>query len=442
MKILYTNDTHSYLDDFARRSWLIKKLRDADALLLDSGDSVSGSIYYNLYEGAMEARLLSMLGYDAITFGNHDFDRGSAGVANFLKHLTIPLISSNVDISKDPLLNQHLIFPYAVKQKMGIFALTTLETLDNAESSPETVFLDPIETAKAIVKKLQELEVKGIILLSHLGKTKDEELAQAVPDIDAIVGGHTHDALGEPHYIGKTLILQAGCHGKYLGEADLEAGTVTLHSIDETVPEDPELIPFIREMQAARDQYASLPIAETAVRLDGDRHQQKSRETNLGNLVVDAYFHKAKALGFAPDCGILNGLGIRTSIEAGPITLGDLIKVLPYSKSLMVLRTTGANIKQALSHGLYPQVSQLKIRYEEGQLAEVLLKGKPLEDHKLYTVATNTFCGTGKDGYHHGFSGAEILSENISLDVDILREYMNSLPQPIRYEPEGRIVKI
>lgn len=362
--ILHTNDMHSYLDDFARIAYIIQQQRQPHTLLLDAGDSVSGSIYYNLHEGKSEAELLSKLNYDAVTLGNHDFDRSSQGISNFLAHLSIPAISSNIDFTHDPLVPN--LPPYLIKGGIGIFALTTLETLDKADPRPETVFKNPLETAKEMVETLDALGVKCKILLSHLGKSMDERLALAIPGIDVIMGGHTHDVLYEPVNLGETLILQAGCHGKFVGELHLNLQTRAfqskIHPINESVPEHPDFKPLIDTLKQERDTYASKIVAATMTRLNGDRHQQKSGETNLGDLVVDAYFAKAQKLGFAPDAAILNGLGVRTSLEVGPITVGDLIKVLPYSKYLLVLACSGAQLKRALENGLYPQISQLQVK--------------------------------------------------------------------------------
>ncbi|MCL1948948.1 MAG: bifunctional metallophosphatase/5'-nucleotidase [Turicibacter sp.] len=444
LRLLHTNDMHSYLDDFARLAYLVNKIRDEhpDTLLFDAGDSVSGSIYYNLYEGKKEATFMTLLGYDAMTLGNHDFDRGTHGVLNFISSCSVPVISSNIDFSRDEALPE--LPNYLIKNNWGIFALTTLETIEKAEPSPETVFKNPLNVAKEMVAHLKGLQLDGIILLSHLGKSMDERLALAVPGIDVIIGGHTHDVLYEPIRVGDTFILQAGCHGKFLGEFSLDLSDrsyiAKIHDIDGKIPEDKAFEPLIRGIQKERDRFSSRVIAEAAFRLDGDRAQIKTGETNLGNLVIDAYFQKAKNLGYQPDCAILNGLGIRTSLEKGPISIGDLVKVLPYSKSLMILECTGAQIKAALQHGLYPQVSQLSLTFCDGQLTRVLLHGDPLRDDQRYRVATNTFCGSGKDGFDAGFDDAVTVAKNLVLDIDLLAEYMISLLQPIRYGLDGRLI--
>jgi len=292
LHILHTNDIHSYLEDFARIAHIVEVNRRPHTLLLDAGDSVSGSIYYNLYEGEMEAKLLSKLKYDAVTLGNHDFDRGSKGVSNFLKHLSIPAISSNIDFTQDPTVPN--LPDHIIRDGIGIFALTTLETLDKADPSPETLFKNPLEMAKEMVQKLTTAGVKCKILISHLGKSMDERLAAAVPGIDIIVGGHTHDVFHESLIVGNTLILQAGCHGKYVGELHLNLQTgyhhSKIHHINDSLPEHPDFKPLIDTLKQERDLYASRIIATSLRRLDGDREQQKTRETNLGNLVVDAYF--------------------------------------------------------------------------------------------------------------------------------------------------------
>lgn len=249
--ILHTNDMHSRIDPFpndgrqyggmggmARRASLIKQIRakESNVLLLDAGDIFQGTPYFNFFGGELEYKLMSQMGYDAATLGNHDFDNGLAGLEKQMPHATFPFINSNYDFSGTSL--QDKIQPYKIFEKaelkIGVFGLgIELKGLIPNETAEKVGYLDPVSKAKEMVKLLQEQECNLIICLSHLGykydtdKIDDRKLAAQVGDIDLIIGGHTHTFLDKPDAIispgGKeTLINQVGWSGINLGRIDFE----------------------------------------------------------------------------------------------------------------------------------------------------------------------------------------------------------------------------
>lgn len=478
--ILHTNDIHSYLDNFARIATLVKKIRKdneqkyIDTILLDAGDVIAGSIYFMLYEGQKEAQLLNLLKYDAMTLGNHEFDRGSLILTNFLNLLKFPIIVSNINVNNDPYLKECIgnneledgkLFPFIIKElsnkdKIAILGLTTETTVDSASPSPETLFYDPIETAQIMVNKIRNLGINKIIILSHLGEDIDKELARSVDNIDVIIGGHSHSLLVDPILISnkksQTIIVQAGEYGKYLGELNLSfdrRGSLVkinekIHKITKDVDNDPEFKIIIDELKRIKRETSYSIIGETSVFLDGSREHIKTQETNLGDLVADSFFYEAKRLGYDPDMAIMNGGGIRSSIPKGQITLNDIINVVPFSKYLMILELTGKQIKEALEYGILPQVSKLKIAFDMKKdmgrrLIEILLQQNdkliPIIDTKKYIVATNSFVGLGKDNFK-GFKDSKVIESNLELDVKLLANYIGTLQQPIVYETSNRII--
>jgi 5'-nucleotidase len=252
LTVLHTNDVHSYIDPFpanhpknpnmggvARRAALIEQIRkeNPNVLLLDAGDIFQGTPYFNYYGGELEFKLMSMMQYDLATIGNHDFDNGIEGLYAQLPHASFEFVSANYDF-KNTLMNGY-VRPYKILNKggikVGIFGLgVALEGLVDKKHYKETLYLDPIETAQEMTRKLkQENKCDLIICLSHLGykykddpdKICDTKLASLTQNIDLIIGGHTHTFLDKPTILqnaaGKeVLVNQVGCYGINLGRID------------------------------------------------------------------------------------------------------------------------------------------------------------------------------------------------------------------------------
>ncbi|WP_210463788.1 bifunctional metallophosphatase/5'-nucleotidase [Rufibacter roseolus] len=250
LTILHTNDMHSRIDPFpndgrknggmggmARRATLVKQIRaqEPNVLLLDAGDIWQGTPYFNFFGGELEYKLMTQMGYDAATLGNHDFDNGLEGLQKQLPHAGFPFIISNYDFSDTILKGRFQPYKVFVKEgvRVGVFGLgIQLAGLVADNNFAGTKYLDPVETARNMVKTLREQEnVDLVICLSHLGytyeydKISDRKLAQKVNGIDLIIGGHTHTFLDEPekftHADGHvTLVNQVGWSGINLGRID------------------------------------------------------------------------------------------------------------------------------------------------------------------------------------------------------------------------------
>jgi 5'-nucleotidase len=250
LTILHTNDMHSRIDPFpddgrthaglggmARRAALIQQIRrqQPNLLLLDSGDIFQGTPYFNFFGGELEFRLMTRMGYDAATLGNHDFDNGLEGLQRQLPYAGFPFLSANYDFSNTLLKGRFQ--PYRVFEKqglrIGVFGLgIELAGLVDSRLYGNTVYLDPLQRAADMVQQLREKEkCQLVICLSHLGyqyqnaKIDDRKLARQVSGIDLILGGHTHTFMTEPERIShaggqETLINQVGWAGINLGRID------------------------------------------------------------------------------------------------------------------------------------------------------------------------------------------------------------------------------
>ncbi|WP_226390956.1 bifunctional metallophosphatase/5'-nucleotidase [Penaeicola halotolerans] len=251
LTILHTNDMHSRVEPFpldgtanagkggmARRAALIKQIRQEEEhiLLFDSGDIFQGTPYFNMYGGEVEFKLMSQMGYDAATLGNHDFDNGLIGLENQLPNASFPFLIANYDFTQTRLNGR--FEPYKIFEKgglrIGVFGLgIELEGLVPYDAFEQTKYLDPVAVAKEMVQELRQKKCDLIVCLSHLGykygssKISDTVLAQQVAGIDLILGGHTHTFLDQPDiYVdsegGTTMVNQAGWAGMRVGRIDFE----------------------------------------------------------------------------------------------------------------------------------------------------------------------------------------------------------------------------
>lgn len=251
LTILHTNDQHSRIEPFdasytknpnqggfARRAHLIQEIRktEKNLLLLDSGDIFQGTPYFNIFGGELEFKLMSLMGYDASTMGNHDFDNGLEGFLKVLPNAKFPFICSNYDF-KNTILDGKTM-PYKIINKngikVGIFGVgIKLEGLVGKKQYKETVYNDPVEIAQQFSNFLKkEKNCDMVICLSHIGYRYDDsenisdiKLASKTENIDLILGGHTHTFLPEPQKFtnraGKTVLVnQVGWAGLLLGRLD------------------------------------------------------------------------------------------------------------------------------------------------------------------------------------------------------------------------------
>lgn len=250
--ILHTNDQHSRIEPFdasytrnpnqggfARRATLVQKIRkeEPNVLLLDCGDIFQGTPYFNMFGGELEFKLMSMMGYDAATMGNHDFDNGLEGFLKALPNAKFPFITSNYDFKNTILEGKTLDYKIFTKQgiKIGVFGLgIELDGLVGKKQYAETKYLDPVEIANHYGKFLKnEKKCDLVVCISHLGyqfrdnpnRICDVNLAAKTENIDLILGGHTHTFLPEPqkytNSAGKSVLVnQVGWAGLLLGKID------------------------------------------------------------------------------------------------------------------------------------------------------------------------------------------------------------------------------
>lgn len=490
LTILHTNDIHSHLENIPYLHTAIKEAREKDreAILVDAGDVFSGTLFFNQYLGLADAEFMNKIGYNAMTLGNHEFDKGSGVLADFIGKLSFPVVSSNVDVRLDRFLaplkkdwipdraEGGMIYPAIIQSvrgvKVGIIGLTTEDSTFLSNPGGKIVFEDAEEKVMEEIAELQGKGVHHIILLSHLGLSRDKVLAQKVKGIDIIIGGHSHSKLTTPLVYNlktePTLIVQANEYGMSLGKVNavfskegvLRRWNGELIDVlgkdeegNELYPPDPWARKRLAELRKPIEELKGTIIGSTRVPLNGNRQDVRTQETNLGNLITDAILEKANQVQ-PTQIAFQNGGGIRNSINRGDITLGEVLEVLPFGNALVTMELTGEEILQALEHsvakvdeeaGQFLQVSGISFRFDATRpvgerIIEVKVQGHPLDHTKLYRVAVNAFLADGGDGFtmlRKAKDRGKITELYLNL-YEVLNEYIEK-HSPVSPQVEGRI---
>lgn len=514
LSLMHVNDTHARTTQAPKRLTAIKEVRaeKPSALLIDAGDVFSGTLYFNEFEGQADLELMKLMDYDVMTFGNHEFDLGSSeeghnALKEFIEKSNFPFVSSNVDFSKDTnlkgLFNVNVstepkdgqIYSGIIKeidgQKVGVFGLTTAETA-NISSPKDVTFTDYIKAAQTMVDEFEKQGVNKVVAVTHIGyddnPTVDNDLllAAAVNGIDVIVGGHSHTKLEKPVLVEKdstgkekdpTIIVQASQYSEFLGTLDVdfdEAGKVVGHAgelveIKDQV-EDPTAATLLKTYSDKIDAINKTEIGVVAEeelqlpRTDGDdtKPSVRKNETALGNIITDGMLSKAKQYDNKVIMALQNGGGIRAEIGQGPITVGEVITVLPFGNTLATMEITGAELKSAfeISFKSYPKenggflhVAGAKVEFDSSKPAGervVSIKYKAadgsfvdIKDGEKYVVATNAFTAKGGDSYdvfEKIYKEGRVTDLGLS-DWENLQEQLKTL-KTVNNKTEGRIVDV
>lgn len=387
VEMLVTHDIHSHLDSFtvmnngeqevvggfARMKKLIdmKRTKNPDTLVLDAGDFSMGTLYQTLFEDyATELTLMGELGFDATTFGNHEFDYGSKALANMLNVAmdsgkSLPaLLVCNVDWSQckgqgDLIKKSFEAYggkEYMIVEKDGVsIAILGVFGIDALDCAPtcELTFTDPVKSVKETVSEIKANEdVDMFVCLSHSGtwedddKSEDEILAKEVPELDVIVSGHTHTLFDQPLVVGDTYIISTGEYGQRVGSLSMsqkEDGRWNMDSyeaikLDDSFAEDKAVATKLKE-------YGSL-IGDSYLNQFGLKKDQvlfnniyqfeptlyaseKHEELRLGNFMSDAYIYSVEELSddnIPVDVAVVPAGVIRETLYQGDVTVADIFE--------------------------------------------------------------------------------------------------------------------
>jgi 5'-nucleotidase len=455
ISIVHTNDTHARVEagsydgmGLDKVATIVNNVKAANpnTLVLDAGDALHGQTIATLVEGESIIKIFNEIGYDAMTAGNHDFNYGKERLLELADMANFPILGANVYKAN----YENFLPEYVIKEvggvKVGIFGLATPET--KFKSHPKNTegleFFDSVIIGKLMVAKLQD-EADVIVALSHLGldqssTERSDLIAEYVDGIDLIVDGHSHTVLEEGMMVGDTMIVQAGEYDKNVGRVDIlvkngKVSSMTAKLITkeegEALEADPGVVAIVEEIKEANDLITEEIIGSTEIKLEGAREFVRTGETNLGNLITDSMVEFTGA-----DVALTNGGGIRDSIQIGDITVGDVITVLPFGNYVVTIDVTGAELVEALEHGLqaypetlgaFPHIAGMNVVFDPSQevgsrVVEVTVDGEELDMEATYSLATNDFLAAGGDDYTM-FGGKELTALYPGLD-EILIEYI------------------
>ncbi|MGC3939244.1 bifunctional metallophosphatase/5'-nucleotidase [Roseobacter sp. EG26] len=407
------------------------RARSNNSILVDGGDQFQGTLFYTYYKGALAAEMMNKLGYDGMTVGNHEFDDGPEVLRGFMDAVNFPVLMSNADVSNEPLLADKLAKSTVIErggEKIGLIGLTPEDTDELASPGDNITFSDPVAAVQGEVDRLSAEGVNKIIVLSHSGYRTDQRVAAETTGVDVIVGGHSNSLLSNssdraegpyPTMVGDTAIVQAYAYGKFLGELNVtfdDAGNITEAKgepilIDGNVAKDAETAARIAEAAAPLDKIRNKVVAETAAEIVGVREDCRAKECAMGNLIADAMLARVKDQGV--EIAIQNGGGIRASIDAGEVTMGEVLTVLPFQNTLSTFQVTGETILAALENGVseheeeagrFPQVAGMSYAFDVSKpagsrISDVMVGGAPIDLAKVYSVVSNNYVRNGGDGY-------------------------------------------
>ncbi|QYA43609.1 5'-nucleotidase C-terminal domain-containing protein [Macrococcoides bohemicum] len=482
VKILHTNDMHGRLDAEDGRvigMAKVKTIKDKEqpTLMFDSGDAFQGLPLSNFSKGADMAKAMNAVGYDAMTVGNHEFDFGFDTAMNYKKLLNFPILSSNV--YKD---GKSVYAPSAIIEKngkkYGVIGVTTPETA--TKTHPNNIigvsFLDPVASVTAEMKKLQG-KVDAFIILSHLGidtTTKEawrgDNLATKIAgnkdfknNAIVILDGHSHSVIENGELKNTVMLAQTGTALANIGKVTFDLQDKVARNMKATMIKEADTKEVTQDatvksiVDTAKDNFGkatSEVVFYNPAQLQGERNHVRTRETNLGNAIADAMeAYSVNGFDAAGDFAITNGGGIRASIEGNKdVTIGDIIKVLPFGNTITQINVNGSDVKAMFEHALSAPVVEkdgktgldangaflhisksIKVHYDMTKPAgervyaiEVFNKKtnkfEPLNNTKTYKVVTNDFLAVGGDGYTMLGGPRE---EGPSLDA-VVRQYFKA----------------
>ncbi len=480
---LHNNDLHAHIEPtniarkpyggYARIATLLQRFRaqDKNVVFLNAGDVFQGTLYFNVYEGLADLSLMNLFAPTAMTVGNHEFDRGPAPLGKFAKGSSFgPLLAANLDVSGEPAL-KGMIEPSKVVEidgeKLGIVGAITDDLLSISSPGP-TVKVLPLEAS--VQKAVDALTAQGItkiVLLSHCGFGEDLQLAKKLKGVDLIIGGHSHTPLGIPALPGwpkaagayptyakgadgaNIPVFQAWEWGKVLGrfKADFDAKgnlvKVTDNApivVDESIPEDPTAAAIIEALKKPIASLQNQPIGDTKVEIPRDRLPGGDRL--MGNLIADAMLAATAKQGAV--AAFTNTGGVRSSIDAGPITYGEAISVVPFNNTLVLLDLTGDELFRAIEFGVEKGGQLIPSRgtsytVKGGQLVEVKIGGQVIDKAKTYRVCLNSFTASGGDGHEILKAAAGKRTDTGMVDIDAFVDFIKA-NSPLDPKSEGRIV--
>ncbi|MEZ9488691.1 bifunctional UDP-sugar hydrolase/5'-nucleotidase UshA [Vibrio breoganii] len=513
LTILHTNDHHGRFWPnkygelgMAARKTLIDQIREevesegGAVLLLSGGDINTGVPESDLLDAEPDFKGMTLLGYDAMALGNHEFDNPLSVLEKQQEWAEFPMLSANI---YDKESQTRKFQPYQMFEKEGLkIAVIGLTTEDTAKiGNPEFIqsldFRDPKPEAKQLLAEIEQSEQPDItIAVTHMGHYQDGNnggnapgdvaLARYLPAgaLDMVIGGHSQEpvCMEGPNLVKKqfkpgdecqpdqqngTWIMQAFEWGKYVGRADYEYENGELNLVHyelvpinltkkvevdgkkervivgEEIEQDSDVEDFLAPYQEQGQEKLNVKIAESNGKLEGDRNKVRFEQTNLGRLIATAHMTRAKA-----DFGVMNSGGVRDSIAQGNITYKDVLTVQPFGNIVTYVDMTGVEVLDYLNvvalkptdSGAYAQFAGISMTVMSKGVTDVMIGGKAIDPNGKYRFSIPSFNAAGGDGYPAITAHPGYVDTGF-VDAEVLKEYLEShSPLDVTlYAPNGEV---
>ncbi|KAK3703755.1 hypothetical protein RRG08_040940 [Elysia crispata] len=429
LTILHFNDVYNIegqkdepMGGAARMQTYIKSQQGLDPLLLFSGDALNPSLMSIFFKGDQMIPVLNKLGVAAAVYGNHDFDFGVDHLEEFADQCKFPWLMSNVKdiVNNEPLARgeTYVIIDHG-GIKIGLIGLVEEEWIDTLSTiDPDDImFVDYIQAGTHLSNLLRQQRCELIVALTHMRVPNDKRLAENVPGIDIILGGHDHEY--EVFKVGSKYVVKSGTDFREMSKISLKRSSegqwdvdIERVELDSCIEEDEDMKAVVKDRLSSVDEKMDTYLGHMNVDMDGKFSSVRTQETNLGNFVCDIMLTATKA-----DCAILNSGTFRSDRIhlKGDFKIRDLLTILPLVDNCVVIKVTGAQLVQALENGVskypvkegrFPQVAGLSFGFDPtrppgqrvgGQLVKV--RGEYIDMEAHYRLATKEYVALGKDGY-------------------------------------------
>jgi len=469
--LLHTNDYHGSLltnggrGGIAEVAAFVRAVRavNPQVLLVDAGDINTGSALSNMYDGRLDLQAYNLIGYDAVTFGNHEFDVNQEKLDAQIALAEFPFVSSNVTRSDGSFLGDRYIVKNYDNFSVGIFGLTTLRTRIIASPDSSLVFINELEAARQVVDILRNVEKVDIVIgLTHMGDVQESEdhitsieLAKRIEGIDIIVDGHSHSYFEMPRRAGDAWVVTANEWGKYVGYGKLtivDGRLADFSWVPVPIGPDPEITAMLEPFIQRANETLKEVIGTAAGTFVFGNRLTRYEETSIGNLVTDAnvwYFRNVSNQQI--DFAFHNGGNIRAELPAGPITREQILTVLPFENYLFIASMKGSEIIQLFDfiatipqgNGGFPQFSgdvrfTIDKRSGNGVISNLTIGGQPVDPERTYRFCTNDYILGGGDGYEVMSSAADPFNTSLLLSYVVI-EYVRAHGGIISPVTDGRL---
>jgi len=476
IQLLHTDDIHGHLDTdlvqsastsssfraggMAQLAGQVQAYRSrapSRTLLVDAGDAWQGTFISNANKGEAVNKAMTIMKYDALALGNHDFDWGQEILAQRAKEASFPFLAANVtetSTGKAPT----YIRAYTVKDlgiaRVGMIGLTRPDgaTIVKATSVAGLKFASAADAVRRYLGEVQQ-QSDVIVVAAHLSTAEAVQLAKDVPGIDVIVAAHDHQPIRTARLEGKTTIVDSGAYAQYLGKLEIvvdpathkmtdavRADELTIIAANPNIKPDPDVAKIVEERRAAGQQFTSRIVGQTTEPLSNARE-----ETGFGNLITDALLDYGRQQGWKTEVAFYNMAGVRASFPAGQLTYGQLYEALPFSNTTVTVDLLGSDLRAIIDRAvcvsgrLHMAGVVVVSRFEGGTpncVRSITVGGAPLDPARTYHVATIDYLLLGGDG-HTGFAkGTNVQYGDI--EVDVVAAYLTA-HSPVSPTVEGRL---